>query len=378
MNGTTNQPNLLDLASQGNVQALTALINRQLQSKDITTKTTLTQGCFTVIAESENVPDQAFLVDFIRKGITNLKSEAIQRVIVQGRITGKATPVWREAFELQSAVTANHQQPASSNKSSIDSSTASLKSQLNLPKNDKLTSRFLTFIKGTSQLSNTALLFGILLVLIANLLAVNKSQPTLWEYKIEAIPDGGFEQIMHQMGSEGWEVASARRAVSGEGSSSEGLYEVIFKRPATKTQIRENDNKLKAEAKASALQATQALPRIEIGAINRAQHAFFLENNALASTIDELGLNLKLESENYAYSLTNEQSKSLVTATAKTDDLKSYTGAVFLVQEADGSMTTVALTCQTDAPSKTPPASPELNGSQPVCPAGSSDVKVAP
>lgn len=378
MNGTTNQPNLLDLASQGNVQALTALINRQLQSKDITTKTTLTQGCFTVIAESENVPDQAFLVDFIRKGITNLKSEAIQRVIVQGRITGKATPVWREAFELQSAVTANHQQPASSNKSSIDSSTASLKSQLNLPKNDKLTSRFLTFIKGTSQLSNTALLFGILLVSMANLFAVSKSQPTLWEYKVEPIPDGGFEQIMHQMGSEGWEVASARRAVSGEGSSSEGLYEVIFKRPATKTQIRENDKKLKAEALASALQATQALPRIEIGAINRAQHAFFLENNALASTIDELGLNLKLESENYAYSLTNEQSKSLVTATAKTDDLKSYTGAVFLVQEADGSMTTVALTCQTDAPSKTPPASPELNGSQPVCPAGSSDVKVAP
>lgn len=374
MNGTTTQPNPLELALQGNVQALDALISRKLQSKGITTKTSLNQGCFTVIAESENVPDQAFLVDFIRKGITNLKSEAIQRVIVQGRITGKATPVWREAFELQSAVTANHQQPASSNKSSIDSSTTSLKSQLNLPKNDKLASRFLSFFKGASQLSHTAILFGILLVSMANLFAVSKSQPTLWEYKVEPIPDGGFEQIMHQMGSEGWEVASARRAVSGEGSSSEGLYEVIFKRPATKTQIRENDKKLKAEAKASALQATQALPRSEIGAINRAQQLFFLENNALASTIDELGLNLKLESENYAYSLTNDQSKSLVTATAKTDDLKSYTGAVFLVQEANGSMTTVALTCQTDAPSKTPPASPQLNGSQPVCSAGSLDV----
>lgn len=374
MNGTTTQPNPLELTKQGNVQALDALISRKLQSKGITTKTSLNQGCFTVIAESENVPDQAFLVDFIRKGITNLKSEAIQRVIVQGRITGKATPVWRESFELQPVVTGNHQQPASSNSSSIGSSTASFKSSLNLPKNDKLTSRFLTFIKGTSQLSNTAILFGILLVSMANLFAVSKSQPTLWEYKVEPIPDGGFEQIMHQMGSEGWEVASARRAVSGEGSSSEGLYEVIFKRPATKTQIRENDNKLKVEAKASALQATQALPKNDIGAINRAQQLFFLENNALASTIDELGLNLKLESENYAYSLTNDQSKSLVTATAKTDELKSYTGAVFLVQEANGSMTTVALTCQTDAPSKTPPASPQLNGSQPVCSAGSSDV----
>lgn len=374
MNDTTTQPNPLELALQGNVQALDALIGRKLQSKGITTKTSLNQGCFTVIAESENVPDQAFLVDFIRKGITNLKSEAIQRVIVQGRITGKATPVWREAFELQSAVTANHQQPASSNKSSIGSSTASLKSSLNLPQNDKLASRFLSFFKGASQLSHTAILFGILLVSMANLFAVSKSQPTLWEYKVEPIPDGGFEQIMHQMGAEGWEVASARRAVSGEGSSSEGLYEVIFKRPATKTQIRENDNKLKAEAKASALQATQALPRSEIGAINSAQQLFFLENNALASTIDELGLNLKLENEKYAYSLTNDQSKFMVTATAKTDDLKSYTGAVFLVQEANGSMTTVALTCQTDAPSKTPPASPQLNGSQPVCSAGSSDI----
>jgi hypothetical protein len=373
MNSTTTQPNLLELAKQGNAHAIATLMNRQLQPKGITTKTTLTQGCLMIIAESEDIPEQTFLVDFLRKGITNLMAEGIQRVIVQGRIIGKTAPAWRESFELRAAVTANHQQPASINNSSISSPNASVKSKLNVFKSSKLTS-ILSFAKGTRKLANTGLLLGILLVSTTHLLTANKSQPTLWEYKIEAISDGAFDPAMHRMGSDGWEITSARRAVSGEGSSSQGLYEVIFKRPTTKAKIRENAKRLETEAKESALQLAQLTAKLDINSVNRMQQSTFLEKQAFATAIEELGLAVKSESENYTYSLTADQSKSLVTATAKTDELKSYTGAVFPVQEADGSMTTVAVICQTDAPSKTLPALPQLQGTKPVCPTGSSEV----
>ncbi len=372
MNSTTTQLNLLELAKQGNAQAIATLMNRQLQSKGITTKTTFTQGCLTIIAESEDIPEQKFLVDFLRKGITNLMAEGIQRVIVQGRITGKTAPAWRESFELRAAVTANHQQPASINNSSIGSPSASVKSKLNILKSGKLTS-ILSFAKGTKELANTGLLLGILLILITNLFAANKSQPTLWEYKVEAIPDSVFEQAMHRMGSEGWEITSARRAVSDEGSSSKGLYEVIFKRPATKAEIRENKKRLEAEDKESALQLAQLTAKLDINSVNQAQQSTFLEKNTFATTIEELGLAVKSETENYSYSLTADSSKSLVTATSKTDGLKSYIGAVFLVQEADETKT-VAVSCQIDAPSKTLPELPQLKGTKPVCPTGSSEV----
>ncbi len=178
----------------------------------------------------------------------------------------------------------------------------------------------LSVTKGAWELINIVLLLAILLVLIANLFAINKFQFTLWEYKIESVEDLVFDQVMQRMGSEGWELASARRALAGEDSSSRGIYECIFKRPATKARIRENDKKLEAEAKESALQSVQLPAKLNVGSINRAQQAIYIETNAFASTIEELELGLKSETENYAYSLTVDSNKSLVTATAKTDD----------------------------------------------------------
>ena len=195
----------------------------------------------------------------------------------------------------------------------------------------------------------------------------------MWEYKIESVEDSVFDRVMHRIGSEGWEIASARRAVSGEGSSSRGVYEVIFKRPATKTQIKENDKKLQAEARDSALESAQILAKLNIGSINRAQQVSYLEKTAFASTIEELELSLKSETEHYVYSINADSSKSLVTATAKSEGMKSYTGAVFIIQE-QSETTTVTVTCEIDAPSKIPPESPKINGSKPVCPAGSSKI----
>jgi hypothetical protein len=74
------QPNLLELAKQGNARAIATLMNRQLQAKRITAKASLKEGCLKVMLESQQVPPQEASVTFVRYGLTNLKPASIQKV----------------------------------------------------------------------------------------------------------------------------------------------------------------------------------------------------------------------------------------------------------------------------------------------------------
>jgi hypothetical protein len=74
-----------------------------------------------------------------------------------------------------------------------------------------------------------------LLTVCTLLLAWNTFKPAQkWEYKIEAVPDIGFETRINNLGNEGWELVFARRASTGKelGDKTEFSYEMIFKRPA--------------------------------------------------------------------------------------------------------------------------------------------------
>lgn len=52
-----------------------------------------------------------------------------------------------------------------------------------------------------------------------------------WEYRIVAVPDITFKIGIAELGDDGWELVTARRASSGEGKSTEFSYEMVFKRP---------------------------------------------------------------------------------------------------------------------------------------------------
>jgi hypothetical protein len=73
---------------------------------------------------------------------------------------------------------------------------------------------------------STGALVGIFTILLINLLGGQKPQAVSWEYKIEAISDLIFIESMDGYGKNGWELVSARRAVT-DGVAS---YECIFKR----------------------------------------------------------------------------------------------------------------------------------------------------
>lgn len=124
--------------------------------------------------------------------------------------------------------------------------------------------------------------------------------------------------------------------------------------------------------------ARQAEGKQYTGSMNRAQQAYYLENNKFAKTISELGIGIEPETENYRYQIISQKDSTrsvMMTATAKRPELRSYTGAVFVVKNNQELL--IAGLCETDKSSTTPPAMPKVSSNDPAtieCPAGSSKV----
>jgi hypothetical protein len=120
----------------------------------------------------------------------------------------------------------------------------------------------------------------------------------------------------------------------------------------------------------------QSEGKYNIGAMSRAQQAYYLENDKFSTKLEELGLGINPETENYRYRIVpqgNQRESVMMTAQAKSPGLRSYTGAVFVVKVKDENLT-VAEICETDEPSSTPPAmpaAPKTGTTEIQCPPGS-------
>lgn len=97
------QQNLQELLKQGDPKAIASSINRTLKPKGINADVTRDNGCLHIILESDKVPSQMALVDFIRNGMTNLGVESIHTVKVYGRRTGDGSAAWEEEINLMPA-----------------------------------------------------------------------------------------------------------------------------------------------------------------------------------------------------------------------------------------------------------------------------------
>jgi hypothetical protein len=73
-------------------------------------------------------------------------------------------------------------------------------------------------------------LLVLLTLVFTGMIAAQYALEPRWEYTIQDIPDESFQQSMHKLGLQGWELVASRRAVSE--SSHHGEYECIFKRRA--------------------------------------------------------------------------------------------------------------------------------------------------
>jgi uncharacterized protein (DUF697 family) len=107
-----NQPNLLELAKQGDAKAIATLMNRKLQPNGITAKASMKNDCLQIMLESAQVPPQETLVALIRKSVPTLGAESIKRVKVYGKQTKEEFPDWSEEFEVEAQIVVSFEEAA--------------------------------------------------------------------------------------------------------------------------------------------------------------------------------------------------------------------------------------------------------------------------
>jgi hypothetical protein len=125
----------------------------------------------------------------------------------------------------------------------------------------------------------------------------------------------------------------------------------------------------------SGCKAKQSEPKGYVSSINKGQQAKYAEYGAFSNSINALGLGLKTQTTNYNYSTISTKNAAFSYGVARSNNIRSYVGAVFLVpvsQAANKEKTTVSILCAANSPRNTQPPAPILQKDNPVCAAGSS------
>jgi uncharacterized glyoxalase superfamily protein PhnB len=95
-----SQPDVLELAKQGNPRAIAAIVNHLAKPYHITAKATRQEDCLHILLESEQAISQPTAVALIYKIVSSLKSESIRAIRVYGRQVGEKAATWYEEISL--------------------------------------------------------------------------------------------------------------------------------------------------------------------------------------------------------------------------------------------------------------------------------------
>lgn len=96
------QSNTIELAKQGNPQAIAALITHSLKARSIRAKANLKGECLRIMLESAQVPDKQAMAQFIHQNLNKLRPKSIKTVKIYGRQIGEEVPAWSHKIELDS------------------------------------------------------------------------------------------------------------------------------------------------------------------------------------------------------------------------------------------------------------------------------------
>ncbi|MBN3911415.1 MAG: hypothetical protein HWQ35_34235 [Nostoc sp. NMS1] len=98
------QLNILELAKQGDTDAINTLVSQWLNLPGITPKTSFKQNCLQIMLESFEVPAQQLVVPIICDGLINLDIQSFKSVKIYGRVTGEYFPDWQQEIELEALI----------------------------------------------------------------------------------------------------------------------------------------------------------------------------------------------------------------------------------------------------------------------------------
>jgi hypothetical protein len=103
-----NSRNLVELARQGDIEAIATLLNRALQTKGITAKVGIKEDCLYVSLVADEVPPQKVFAPFIYQAILRLGVIPVRIIRVYGRQTGQDSPSWYQEMELENPDSADN------------------------------------------------------------------------------------------------------------------------------------------------------------------------------------------------------------------------------------------------------------------------------
>lgn len=83
---TISQPSILELAKQGDSQAIVALMNRSLKPKGITAIANLEGEALRIVLQAAQLPHQSSLVAFVRKITQQIENTSIRSIKVCGLV----------------------------------------------------------------------------------------------------------------------------------------------------------------------------------------------------------------------------------------------------------------------------------------------------
>ena len=98
--GLAQVQNLEVLAKQGNIKAITALINQRLQSSKTIAKISLKGSCLQIMLESLEVPEQKQMVSLLQTEVLKLEVENVTSLKLYGKETGEDFPDWQDEVSL--------------------------------------------------------------------------------------------------------------------------------------------------------------------------------------------------------------------------------------------------------------------------------------
>ena len=144
----------------------------------------------------------------------------------------------------------------------------------------------------------------------------------------------------------------------------------------------------------SSHKAKQSEAKQYVGAMNRAQQAYFIEKHIFTNDFQKLGLGIKTETKNYRYSTSATKETVFNYGIARPDSysyryilqrtkppLKSYVGGVILPTPppvnqnlVDDESGTRAILCETNSPSTTKPPQPTYKNGVLACGEGTRDL----
>lgn len=434
-NTESNQLSLKERAKLGDVEAIASLLNLPLQNKGITATASLQDGCLQVMLEGDRVPDEEAAVRIVRRELTNLKAGAIASVKVYGQQAGEDFPAWNREFELVTRASyptskVDTSTPKASKKVETEELVEILVPGLKQLKNGMtgigvawLLGAFLGYLWvfwvgliihaiyiGKYFDKQVIQIVSNLADQLNNIVSSNTSfstQPKADNGKISTQFTVNHTQDHQNEQSCPRSYLGASILVTILAFLPVGIAAIIFASQVESKYkqgdyegAKSNSNTAKilcivggaiavpfyvllisifgislfanTQFESQAFKAKESEAKQYISSINKGQQAYYAEKSQFSSTIEEIGLGIRTETTNYKYTIINvDESKSIVTATAKIKDLKSYTGAVFLVKDTDDTNTTKTAICVTDRSSQTPPNIPQLIGNDIQCSSGS-------